>query len=791
MRIERLFVACLFFPAVSHKNKMKQNLSVVHKWLKMRHFASVACVGCISAPRLAAEPPSLRLPSTVPPVIGAWFPQDRELQVEDGYREYLDAAIAHGTFNIVTTSIRAPNRSMLEPAVHDWFKRAATYAKERGIGIALELDVRHSIPDFKKRYPDDLQQRLWLTEIDITGTGTVATQVAYNGNNGDAITAAAATGLRLERVYSYVRKGSAPIEADSVRDITAACTAGNATRNTLDVTLPRDASNPNRKACILTTVTFDYPSVFSPHLLSFEAETVRQYADVPLAGAMKDEWGFPADHEGNPNKNAFWFSRDQAKAYAAASGGREPVRDSLLMWLGESGREGERQAAINHTMELSRARNTEIEQAYYHLVKKTFGKAAFVGTHDTVFPYPDAREFERNGLNWWTATRDFAQTDEITPYSCRTSLSKKFGGLWYNQWYDSNVSSYSKGIWSYALAGGRMNFHVFWPAEGNYADLGKNLLRSQILRADSRIRLLNLITKAPLDCPIGVIFSQPNAMNWAGTNYQDVGTELTDALWKEGFYADLIPTSEIGSPALRMAADGAIWYGRQRYAAVILYQPQFERPSTGKFFSKPVANPNNATALYRIGDWTRDFNGKQYDGNATLPKRMLTSANIEECAAAVIADLTRRGHVPQTRATITLPKWNNLGKTSAALPSAGKTRLTDGTVVVVAGEENTIGDHINQTFKVNSQNVTIDAEGIVAIRLGTDGKVEAFAAGGLKSVSAPGLKISLPERADLALWRDSKRVWHGALQTDTAPIPAPLTKITKDWLRLAIPTPLP
>mgnify|MGYP000252819629 FL=1 len=284
-----------------------------------------------------------------------------------------------------------------------------------------------------------------------------------------------------------------------------------------------------------------------------------------------------------------------------------------------------------------------------------------------------------------------------------------------------------------------MNYHVLWPAEagqsitGTFVDHGKNLLRSQILRADSRIRLLNFITEAPLDCPVGVIFSHPNAMNWAGTHYQDVGTELTDAFWREGYYADLIPSSEIGSSALRMDENGTIWFGSQRYAAVVLYQPQFERPSMGEFFSKPITNPNNPTTLYRIGDWTRDFNGTLYSGNATLPTRMLSQANIGVCAATVIADLTRRGHVPQTKATVTFPQWGGLGKTSAALPSAGKTRLIDGTVIVVAGEQNMLGDSINQTLQVNGKSISINAEGIVAVRMGSDGNLEALVAGRITS----------------------------------------------------------
>ena len=199
--------------------------------------------------------------------------------------------------------------------------------------------------------------------------------------------------------------------------------------------------------------------------------------------------------------------------------------------MNNPGRETDRQAAINQVMELHRARNTEIEQTFYRATKATFGPDAFVGTHDTTFPYPDAREFERNGLDWWTAIRDYAQSDEITPYSCRTSMAKKLGGpVWYNQWYMSTADSYGKLIWSYALAGGRMNFHVLYPSSPPDGERGKDLLRTDVPRADCRIRLLNFISQSPVDCPVTVIFGHAGAMNWAGPAYDDVGTELTDAL---------------------------------------------------------------------------------------------------------------------------------------------------------------------------------------------------------------------------------------------------------------------
>jgi hypothetical protein len=727
------------------------------------------------------------LPPEVPPVIGAWFPQASEMRPE-GYRDYLDAMADHSHYNLLTTTMRNRESQMVDPKVHDWFKQAATYGRNRGIGVVLELDVRHSIPVFTKRYPDELQERLWLQEIDLGGTTEeVVTNLAYNQDHGDAICKAAANAIRMERVYSYL-KAPEGIDPDSVTDITASCRVTKAATTTLSVAVPHDTGVPPRHACIIARVTFDFPAVFAPHLIPFEAETIQQYADVPLAGLMKDEWGFPAAHDGNPQKNAFWFSRHRADAYAKATGGRDLVRDAPLMWLGERGGESRRQAAVNHLMRINYLRNTEIEQAFYRATKATFGPGAFVGTHATTFPIPDTREFERNGMDWWTATRDYAQSDETTPYCCRTSMAKKFGGaVWYNQWYASTPDSYEKLIWSYALAGGRMNFHVLYRTLPPWSERGKDLLRTKVPRADCRIRLLNFISNAPVDCPVAVIFGHACAMNWAGPGFNDAGIELTDAFWHAGYYADLIPSSELAGKALRVDDEGSIWFGRQRYAAVVLYHPEFENAATAEFFHKAA---QGKTALYRMGDWTKNFRAEPFDGSAALPRRMKVATDIQTCADAVIAELRSLGIEPHTRATVTLPKWDNIGQTSAALPSAGKCQLTDGTVIFASGEKDVLGDPIQSTIKTHGHDVVFDAVGIAAVRLGKGGRLDAMAAGGLKSFRGGGTSIELGQRIDVAVWRDDQGQMHGVLQDWTGPVPASLSAITGHWLRLAVPKPL-
>jgi hypothetical protein len=76
------------------------------------------------------------------------------------------------------------------------------------------------------------------------------------------------------------------------------------------------------------------------------------------------------------------------------------------------------------------------------------------------------------------------------------------------------------------------------------------------------------------------------------------------------------------------------------------------------------------------------------------------------------------------------------------------------------------------------------------VRLDKDGKLEALAAGGLKRFAVGKTKIELPQRIDVALWKDTKGVWQGVLQDYAGDVPKDLNAITAHWLRLSVPRPL-
>jgi len=735
----------------------------------------VLCSGRLRAAEEGAK--SFRLPADVPPDIGAWFWQPAEFQPA-GYRRYLDMVAAHSPYGLLTTSQRVP-REITEPEVHDQYKAAVAYARQRGLRVALDLDLRLAREAFRKAHPDEMQEVLRIKEADLDETTGAAITIAKI-ENADHMTwgsKAAYVSLagRVVRVYSYVR-GKDGIEPDSVKDITEACKVQEASAARVAVNVPGGKDSAGRKAAVMAAFTLFCADVFAPHLLEFQHAIYKQYEDVALSGVMKDEWGFPTGpgHVGND----FYVSTHRAAAYAKRTGGRDLVRDCLLMFADERGRKAERQAAINHFQEMNWQRNGEIEEAFYRDAKATFGPTAFVGTHATWHPALNIPELNKNGWDWWVATRDYGQSDEVTPYPARTSLARKWGGpVWYNQYYAprKSLATYTQELWRNAASGGRVNFHQLFPhSAADPLEAVAVLLQGDLMRGECRVRLLNFITKAQLDCPVAVVFGHAAATNWAHAAFLDNGVNLAQQFWSAGYPADVIPSSEIRLGALAVSEDGFVQYGaaKHKYAAVILHQPEFERPETAEFWKKAAAG--GKTALYRNGNWTADFDGKAFDGNATLPREMEAGAPVQK----VTERLKQAGIEPSHQ-------WGGKG-------FSGRCRLVDGTEIVVAATpENAGGEPIKQTLTVRKQAVTFDALGLAAVRLNPAGDLEALAAGGLKSFAAGKVRIELAEPADVALWRDEKGSWRGVLQGHEGPVPEALLALTKDWLRLDVPPPLP
>ncbi len=739
--------------------------------------------------RVDADAGPLRPAGDWPPVIGAWFLGDAELE-PDGYKPFLDAAAAHSPYTLLTTSLRTSKGELVDPLVRDHLHQAVRYAHTLGLPIALDVDLRLARRAFRARFPDEQQEELVLKMLDGPAGGTAtATFVGCDLTDhmtGNTIPYQCLT-TRLVRAYAFVRNSDG-IEPATVQDITSngisAVAEGPAK---LTVTIPAGTAPAGHSICLVAAHAYLTPDVFAPHLLAFQREIIRQYADLPLAGIMKDEWGFPPDHSGKPAHDRYWYSQAFAQAYAQRSGGRELVRDSLLMCVGERGGERERQAAINRYGTLCRERNAAIEDDCYRAGKEIFGPQSFMATHATWTSYPGVQEFRKHGLDWWAATRDVGQTDEAAPYPCRTSLAKRWGfPLWFNQYYSPRPAAYNAELWSSALGGGRLNVHPIYPGPDQpmrARHLG--LMQQDFMAGMARLRLLDFVSQAPLDCPVAVMFGHACAMNWAGPGYDEVGLDIAAALCGQGFPADLFPTSLIGTSALRLDAEGYICLGPQRYRAVVLFHPEFEAAATLEFFSQAA---KGQTAVFVVGAWTRDVDAKAFDALAHLPAETVRRCQDNaSCTAAVLQLLESAGVGRSTGWSVR----KNGKRFDAIPPQVGHSRLTDGTYICLAGAKEVTGDPIRTNFVSQGHTVAVDAVGLVAIRFAADGKVAAFAAGGLRSLRTDGLEVVLPERMDVAFRTGADGRIHGVLQGWAGPVPAALLAITADWQRMAVPPPLP
>ena len=277
------------------------------------------------------------------PGVGTWFWTGREFET-DGYKPFIDLYARHTNLGLLMTSIRHPVW-VDDPAVHAQVKAAASYARSHDMAMVMDLDVRLARRTFRERHPDELQEMVRLREVALKEAGAVSLKVegislgdhyTFRAPGYDSISG------RLLRVYSYSASG------EDVQDITGRCKVAQADAGAVSVSIPCRAGDAGRKACVMAAFTLFTPDVFAPHLPGFERSVLKQYGDTRLAGACKDEWGFPGRF--NPSTSDLWYSEHMANAYARRRPGHVLARDLLLMWKGGKDRTAERAAAIAQEM---------------------------------------------------------------------------------------------------------------------------------------------------------------------------------------------------------------------------------------------------------------------------------------------------------------------------------------------------------------------------------------------------------------------------------------------------------
>lgn len=709
----------------------------------MRYSASIALL-LLVIPALAEH----RLPAQLPPEIYAWFWTGETFQ-PGGASAFLDLVSRESNYNFLTTSLRTPARESVTREVHDHIRQAVLEAHRRGLRVAFDLDPRLARRAFEQAHPDQLQWMLRIRRYPVaTREALIPATILEDHMTWPNAEYDRLSG-KLMRAW-LIHNGAVTRMGDGVRAIEE---SGRQVR----IAIQPGTGSPGDEVAIAAAFKYRTPDVFAPSLQAFQESIFQLYSDVPLDGAMKDEWGFPPTRGKGGKDGDFWYSPALAAAWRGAGGG-DLVDDCLLMYSGLGGSLEQRLGAINRLMRMTLERNTAIERHFYATAKRTFGADAFVGTHATWGIWPEGDIF-KNGCDWWQATRDYGQTDEDWPMPVRTALAKKMGKpVWFNQYYNRDLEPYFAELWRNAANGGRINMHPQFPGEISLNGLGPLLTNPKMRRALSRIRLLNYFAAAPIDSPVAVVFGHAAAVNWVGPHFTDFGIEVADQLGSAGYRADVIPSTEITNGSLRMADRGVV-YGAQHYRALVFLNPEYEPESTFEFLRR-AARTNTRT--YCRGQAHRTFDGVRRAGSE-LPG-VLEFQSAAQVASAL--DGAYRPHrIPPTLS-----------------------RLTDGSCVLVGGRDDPAGDPLAETFYCGATRIAFQATGVFAIRLNARKQIDRLAASDLRSLVIEDTSYTFPRAIDLAIWHDSNGRWQGVVQGGDPP-PPPLGNWVEHWQRLDLAPP--
>ena len=656
-------------------------------------------------------------------------------------------------WNVLTYTLRCiPDLS--SPEVQRRVAEASAISKEMGLALLMDIDPRIMRGEFFSRWPGDclMIRQFEMAEPDVSGTARFKAEQKLMRDH-MAYGSIPYSGWRPGRfLAAYAVKGK---DLASLRRLQAEDVVS--TTNEVSGVVRGLAADET----LLAEVEFSInaPDPYSPNLLPFTREMMLRYRKLGVHGAMRDEWGFVSPPDSMCKHKAFWFTKPFAAAYGRISGGRDYEQDIIALALGVDTPETYRCANAYVRTIYEGCRITE--EDFYRSDKEYFGKDVYVAKHPTWYSnLASPREYLHNGLDWWAAKRDWAQSDESCPVSADTGMMRKFGSpLWLNEGYGPRPEHYARTLWQYMLCGGRMVYHGIHggdylkryasPSERKYHAMADFLSREGI-RAEQISRLLPLMTRAQIDCPVAHVFGYDRLVNWLDAGYCDWGESIVHGLGSRGYYSDAFPANEMPNGTFYIDGDGYVCVGGHRYLACILHH----------------LSPSE------LEEW------KKVTGGRSILTRLFTDPDAEDVANY----LDTRNAVRQTPL---LGTGLGGGNRNRLPPPDGVMTLTDGTVVrIKGGTPDLAGDPISGALSSDGVEVSYSARGMFAVRV-EKGALTGFAGAEVARVEAPGLSLALDNPADVVLTKIDGE-WHGVWQTPnrSAPVPEALRSITRRWVKL-------
>lgn len=727
-----------------------------------------------------------RLPVDVVPENVFWSFSTHDFA--DGMKTFsrlVDEGLSKSTYNCITLTLRC-NPELGDAETVAAAKTAIERAHKDGVKVYMDTDPRIARAEFFRSWPAE-KQSVVRVELAASTNGTArfshvfssvqdhmswGSRSSYRPLNA-RVAAAVAAKRGSDGALDIAHARPVSVKADSsLREWTDSRSRGLSNdANTWcheditkfsEVTLTGSVEGLAADETLVVTAVAEVYSidVFSPHLLPFVHTLMERYRAIGADGGMRDEWGFVPNYA--PDCRSYFWSPNFEAAYQKSTG-RSLLGDFALLGAGPKG-DAARSAAIGAYMKLTLSRNVEIERDFYVTDKRLFGADVYVCKHPTWYSSICPQEFFHNGLDWWQAPRDWAQSDETAPVYAVLGMCKKFGGpVWLNEGYTATPEQNVFRVWTYALCGGRQVYHGLYSgsakAMAKYAAMpwaerrvrtSTDLLAVGNVTAQSRVRLTSLMTRAQVDSPVAYVFGHEDLVDWSGTGWNDHGRAQVVSLLSKGWWGDAYPASEFANGTFSVDDEGWLCVGQQRYRAVALWH----------------LRPSEKTAF-----------------DALLKGRVLKTKIFDaKDTAAICAHLEATGAVRQ-------PLMKTQTAAGPVYPEPdGTVRLIDGTAIRIKADfSHPCGLPMDETLDFSDAKVSFVAEGLFAART-EGGQIAALAAGALQKVEAPGLSLRLETPEDVVLVKRNG-VWQGVWQTAQAeaPVPAPLRALTDRWTKLLLP----
>ncbi len=333
-----------------------------------------------------------------------------------------------------------------------------------------------------------------------------------------------------------------------------------------------------------------------PEYMAAEREFFEQMRHFGFDAAATDEWGLVTDtirpteefpHYATSSINMTRHIIDRYRALC----GRELAEDMVYLYYHPENRRGVAVATYHNYFSALRSIMAETDAQIYKMAKDVLGRDAFYGVHPTWWGTRDCLFMEafHNGVYWWEATRDHAQTDEEIIIPFRSSLARAMGRpLWYNMWYSmgtNDVRTFFKETWDNARYGGRTHYLSYeCRKENGVLDMADSNALELCSEMEDEIVKLNAFGAAHPDTRVLAIFSYDAFTNpmlsdpgaklhseYGKNNARIIG--FTEELFRSPCLVDLVPSTEIDRDTLVLNGSGKLAYFGKEYDAVILLVP--------------------------------------------------------------------------------------------------------------------------------------------------------------------------------------------------------------------------